>query len=120
MGRELRATVRVKQDELTGKQMIFPAESPPGAVVVYLEIDNRKCEITRDVECFSSGTGVSQPEKIIREILLIVCIHCSRLLDFWLLQLLVMLYQHLFLFTKQKASVLEVKFQLSNLGVVQR
>jgi len=49
----------VKQDELTGKQMIFPAESPPGAVVVYLEIDNRKCEITRDVECFSSGTGVS-------------------------------------------------------------
>ena len=63
MGRELRATVRVKQDELTGKQMIFPAESPPGAVVVYLEIDNRKCEITRDVECFSSGTGVSKLNK---------------------------------------------------------
>lgn len=39
--------------------MIFPAENPPGAVVVYLEIDNRKCELTRDVECFSSATGVS-------------------------------------------------------------
>lgn len=50
----------MKQDDLTGKQMIFPAENPPGAVVVYLEIDNRKCEITRDVECFSSATGVSR------------------------------------------------------------
>lgn len=54
----MRATVRVKQDELTNKQMIFPAENPPGAVVIYLEIDNRKCEITREVECFSSATGV--------------------------------------------------------------
>lgn len=43
--------------------MIFPAENPPGAVVVYLEIDNRKCDITRDVECFSSATGVSYYRK---------------------------------------------------------
>jgi len=100
--------------------MIFPAESPPGAVVVYLEIDNRKCEITRDVECFSSGTGVSQPVKILRETLLIACIDCYRLLDFWPLQPLVMRYQHRFLFTRQKVSVPEVKFQLNNLGVVQR
>jgi len=112
----------VKQDELTGKQMIFPAESPPGAVVVYLEIDNRKCEITRDVECFSSGTGVSDLEKLsFNEVcLLIACINCFRLLDFWLLQPLVMLYQHRFLFIEQKVSVLEAKFQLNNLGVVQR
>lgn len=49
----------MKLDELSSKQMIFPAENPLGAVVIYLEIDNRKCEITRDVECFSSATGVS-------------------------------------------------------------
>lgn len=53
----------MKQDDLTNKQMIYPAENPPGAVVVYLEIDNRKCEITRDVECFSSATGVSYPKQ---------------------------------------------------------
>lgn len=77
VGRELRATVRVKQDELTNKQMIFPAESPPGAVVVYLEIDNRKCEITRDVECFSSATGVNYFKKITDFIKLyvIICKH---------------------------------------------
>lgn len=51
--------MRVKTDEITAKQMIFPAENPPGAVVIYLEIDNRKCEITKNVECFSSATGVS-------------------------------------------------------------
>lgn len=66
--------------------MIFPAENPPGAVVIYLEIDNRKCEITRDVECFASATGVSVTLKtkliVYKGCLLITCFCYFRPLDF--------------------------------------
>jgi len=79
----------VKQDDSTNKQMIYPAENPPGAVVVYLEIDNRKCEITRDVECFSSATGVIYPKnkkpfpQVIMFANYVYCrCRCCRLLDF--------------------------------------
>jgi hypothetical protein len=62
--------------------MIFPAENPPGAVVIYLEIDNRKCEITRDVECFSSATGVRHRFFFFTEYIYLFCV--SIILGCWI------------------------------------
>lgn len=101
--------------------MIFPAENPPGAVVIYLEIDNRKCEITRDVECFSSATGVRHTFFFSYGMyLFILYIYKFRLLDFWLLLLLVTLFLHHSLSIEPKVLVLGVKFLRNNLEAVRR
>ena len=79
MGRELRTTVRIKMDPQGVNEMVYPwdpSEDPSKAqdsassylyplgargVIVYLEIDNRKCiENTGDTECFSRASQVAQ------------------------------------------------------------
>lgn len=79
VGIQLRTTLRVKQDPL-GNDMIYPWKSDDGSglfagaskmlkgsitysfatsgVIVYLEIDNRKCK-SDEKECFSTANEVS-------------------------------------------------------------
>ena len=78
MGRELRTTVRIKTDP-QGNEMVYPwnpTDDPskafgsgysylyPGlgarGVIVYLEIDNRKCIQSTSEECFSRASQVAQ------------------------------------------------------------
>jgi len=58
VGHELRTTVRVKKDEL-GNDMIYPwkAGSYVG-VIVYLELDNRKCTVLEGALCFPTANEV--------------------------------------------------------------
>ena len=66
IGHELRTTLRVKKDQ-QGNDMIFPWKSDSesslfsqfNGVIAYLEIDNRKCNVIEDSECFPSANAVS-------------------------------------------------------------
>lgn len=59
IGLQLRTRVRVKERD--GKQMIYSANNNgySNGVVVYLELDNRKCLDSENNECFSDATNVS-------------------------------------------------------------
>lgn len=64
MGRQLRATLRVKIDA-SGHDMIYPwrvagnSELSSG-VMAYFEIDNRKCEKEKNVECFPTANEAAE------------------------------------------------------------
>lgn len=59
MGHQLRTTVRIKEDEF-GHDMVYPSKEQQtipypinrNTIVIYLEIDNRKCDTTDSAPCF--------------------------------------------------------------------
>ncbi|RZF46940.1 hypothetical protein LSTR_LSTR011771, partial [Laodelphax striatellus] len=53
MGHQLRSTVRIKSDR-DGEQKIKPFRQTQG-VEVFLELDNRRCAVSADAECFPSA-----------------------------------------------------------------
>lgn len=65
LGHELQTTVRVKQDDI-GNDMIYPwsPQTTGGVfqsgVIAYLELDNRRCLSSVDMECFPSANEAAE------------------------------------------------------------